>query len=132
MRPTILAFCLALASVCSAAPQHKKPVPSYKKGQQQPDPKRMQEIVQALIDKGYLAPEEKAVSWSTIQDITQRIANGQGWQVDHAPDVRVLGCILGILGPNWDTDVCQVHDNLLDKDQRKEYFRKHPDSPLPH
>ena len=129
----ILLFSGLFAVAAVASPQHKKSVQSYKKGQQKPDPARIDQIGNALQERGYITGYPSPNwTWERLQEVTRRIANENGWQVDHAPDVRVLGCQLHLLGDNFDTDVCQMHDDLLDKDQRIEYFRKHPDSPLPH
>lgn len=107
-----------------AAPRHK-PVPSYKKGQQVPDKARTLQIQQALLDKGFTDRQPTGVWDKETIAVCKDIANKNLWQIDHVPDARVL-ILLGLGNQYSDPYVTTIHNDMLDRDQRKEYFRKHP------
>jgi hypothetical protein len=88
-------------------------VPKPKTGQTQPDPKRIAEIQQALVDHGY--PSGK--NWKETRAICRHIADDHGWQNMWAPDARVLA-ILG-LAPNLKLTEADLKPNSLDADSRK-------------
>jgi hypothetical protein len=82
---------------------HKATASSRKRGQQKIDPKRAQEIQQALIREHYLNGEPSS-SWNdATQKAMQRYQADHGWQSKEVPDSRAL-IKLG-LGPD--------HEHLL-------------------
>jgi hypothetical protein len=102
----ILAIVLLCAVPLIAAPKPKK-------GQAQPDAKRIAEIQQALTDHGYSAGK----NWKETRAICRKIADDHGWQNMFAPDARVL-YLLG-LAPNLSLNDSELKRNALDDDQRK-------------
>jgi len=87
--------------------------PKPKKGQTQPDPKRIAEIQQALADHGY--PSGK--NWNETREICRKIADDHGWQNMWAPDARVL-FLLG-LAPNLSLNADDLKPGNTDAYERK-------------
>jgi len=87
--------------------------PKPKKGQAQPDTKRVAEIQQALTDHGY----NPGKTWRETRATCRKIADEHGWQNMFAPDARVLA-LLG-LAPNLSLNETDLKPNSLDSDERK-------------
>jgi hypothetical protein len=87
--------------------------PKPKKGQTQPDAKRVAEIQQALTDHGY----DPGKTWRETRATCRKIADEHGWQNMFAPDSRVL-FLLG-LAPNLNLTEADLKPNSLDEDERK-------------
>jgi hypothetical protein len=69
--------------------------PKTKKGQNQPDQKRVLEIQEALIAHNYM-PGPPSGKWDDqTQNVLRKIADGYEWQIKHVPDARVL-ILLGL------------------------------------
>ena len=105
-------FPLIVASIFLALPLLLA-TPKPKKGQIQPDAKRVAEIQQALADHGY-APGK---TWKETRAICRKVADEHGWQNMFAPDARVLA-VLG-LAPNLHLNEADLKPNSLDTDERK-------------
>jgi len=81
--------------------------------QTHPDKKRIVEIQQALIDKGYMFGLPTGVWDNKTIETLKNIANDHGWQTSHVPDARVL--ILLDLGNKYsDPEVLKAPKNRLD------------------
>jgi hypothetical protein len=106
MKSFILCLCLLLAPVIAAKP-----------GQKIPDAKRQQQIAAALESRGYLAPGPHA--WPEIQETCRQIADSHGWQVNRAPEARVL-ILLGLGSRHSNPEVAEQPGNRLDQLQRHE------------
>jgi hypothetical protein len=102
---------LTLALILLTSPIMAAPKP--KKGQTQPDAKRVAEIQQALTDHGYSAGK----NWKETRAACRKIADEHGWQNMFAPDARVLA-LLG-LAPNLILNEADLKPNSLDDDERK-------------
>lgn len=87
--------------------------PKPKKGQTQPDAKRVAEIQQALTDHGYPSGN----TWRETRASCRKIADEHGWQNMFAPDARVLA-VLG-LAPNLKLNEADLKPNSLDTDERQ-------------
>ncbi len=99
-----------LAVSLFAAPKHPK------KGQKQPDQKRVLEIQEALISRDLMSGPPSGKWDDRTQDILRRIADSYEWQTKHVPDARVL-ILLGLSKGN--PEVIQK-GNKLDQLQRGE------------
>src|SRR5271170_2828536 len=108
---TPMKLLLTLALVLLASPLMAAPKP--KKGQTQPDAKRIAEIQQALVDHGY----PSGGTWRDTRATCRKIADEHGWQNMWAPDARVLA-LLG-LAPNLKLTTAEMKPNSLDTDERK-------------
>ena len=95
--------CLLLIATCARSTQ------------KQPDANRVSQIHDALIAHGY----NTGASWPEVQAACRKIADDKGWQVNRAPDARVL-ILLGLGGPHSDDYVATQPGNHLDKAQRHE------------
>ena len=100
------------AKTTSAVPQksstkrrksHRTTASARKRGQQKIDPKRSQEIQEALIREHYLSGEPSGAWSDAAQKAMQRYQTDHGWQSKQVPDSRAL-IKLG-LGPD--------HEHLL-------------------
>lgn len=80
-----------------------------KPGQLVPDPKRQAVIRTALLEHGY----QSGKTWVQTQDILREIALEHHWQVQHAPDARVL-ILLGLGNPYSDPSVAETGENFLE------------------
>jgi hypothetical protein len=113
MENKITCLILVLAMLPSAASGKK-----HKHGQQQPDPPRVLQIQQALLDKGYIGFQPNGVWDEATLAPLRKIADDRGWQTTNVPDARVL-ILLGLGGPNADLAVTLLRGNSLDEWQRK-------------
>lgn len=84
-------------------------------GQTQPDAKRLHEIHLALNAHGYMHGN----NWHETQEILRKIADDHGWQVNHAPDARVL-ILLGLGNKHSNVETTELPGNHLDRAQRGE------------
>ena len=103
IRPIVLALYFVLALSCRAGPQ------------KQPDTKRVAQIHDALLAHGYAT----GPSWSEVQAACRKIADDNGWQVNRAPDARVL-ILLGLGNQYSNLWVATQPGTHLDKSQRHE------------
>ncbi|SRR6266704_2476227 len=84
--------------------------------QTQPDPKRVAQIHAALIEHGYATGS----TWPQVQEACRKIADEHGWQINRAPDARVL-ILLGLGNEHSNPYVSTQPGTRLDKDQRHEH-----------
>lgn len=82
--------------------------------QRQPDTKRVAQIHNALIEHGY----DTGSTWPQVQEVCRKIADEHGWQVNRAPDARVL-ILLGLGNAHSDPYVATQPGTHLDKEQRR-------------
>lgn len=81
--------------------------------QKQPDAKRVREIQQALRANGY----DPGRTWAETQSVCRGIAATHHWQVQHAPDARVL--ILIGLGNKYSDDAVLNERSRLDRAEKR-------------
>jgi hypothetical protein len=119
MANKIACLLLALALLPAAASGKK-----HRRGQQQPDPQRVLQIQQALLDRGYISFQPNGAWDEATLAPLRKIADDRGWQTTNVPDARVL-ILLGLGGPNADMSVTLLRGNSLDEWQRKTALEKH-------
>jgi hypothetical protein len=83
--------------------------------QTEPTPKRVSQIQAALKEHGY----EPGRNWHETQEVCRKIADAHKWQINHAPDARVL-ILIGLGNDYSDYWVAQQQGNHLDQGQRRE------------
>jgi len=94
-------------------------IPAYAKpGQTQPTPGRIREIQAALLAKG-LTTHPVDGKLKTMQEDCRRIAEIHHWQVNRAPDARVL-ILIGLGNEHSNPYTAQQLGGYLDRLQRHE------------
>jgi hypothetical protein len=88
-------------------------------GQKQPEVKRVAQIHDALNAHGYATGS----TWPQVQEACRKIADEHGWQVNRAPDARVL-ILLGLGNEHSNPYVATQPGGMLDKEQRHEGMEK--------